>query len=82
MVRNAVIAMISFFICFWVLGALLGEAVLILGPVLLVGLIAGCTTLILQEIDSLRREIRGEAPEELPPLTERLSSGDSREEQA
>ncbi|MDO4269688.1 MAG: hypothetical protein Q4C72_02075 [Eubacteriales bacterium] len=75
MIRNAIITMIAFFLFIFVGGLFLQEAMLIIAPLLLVGLIAACTTLIMQEIEALRREIRGEPPEPddtLPPLSERV----------
>lgn len=83
MIRNAVIAVIAFFMVFWVLAAVMGNGALILYPAVLVGLIIACTTRILQEINALRREIRGETEEkseETPSLSERFAAEDEKEE--
>ncbi|MGI6180778.1 MAG: hypothetical protein ACOYIE_01715 [Agathobaculum sp.] len=84
MIRNAVIAVIAFFMVFWVLAAVMGNGAVILYPAVLVGLIIACTTRILQEINALRREIRGEEEEPsegTPPLSERLAAGNGKEEE-
>lgn len=68
-------AAIGIFLILGILGTVLFPNIAVLWwMVLFIGSLFYCTRLILQEIDALRREIRGEQPpaEQCQPLTERL----------
>ena len=75
MIRNALIAMFACFVVTFLLAALLQEAVIFVFVFLPVGVCVACTTLVMQEIDVLRREIRGEKPPEYVPLSEQIERG-------
>lgn len=68
-------AAIGIFLILGILGTILFPNIAVLWwAALFIGALYYCTNMILQEIDALRREIRGEAPPAADslPLTERL----------